>query len=95
MNKGELRKRSRLELLELLQKEMQENERLTKRVTELEAQLNDRKIVMENSGTLAEAAMKLAGVFEAADEAIRLYQESIGYEKPNVIKLRFLRPHQR
>lgn len=82
MGKSELRKRSRLELLELLEAQMQENEKLRRRIEELEAQLNDRRLVMEESGSLAEAALKLSGIFEAADEAVRLYKESVGYGKP-------------
>lgn len=83
MGKDGLKKRSRLELLELLEAQMQENERLRAQVEELKAQVNDRRIVMERSGSLAEAAMKLSGIFEAADEAVRLYKESVGYEEPD------------
>lgn len=82
MGKDGLKKRSRLELLELLEAQMQENERLRAQVEELKAQVNDRRIVMERSGSLAEAALRLSGIFEAADEAVRLYKESVGYEEP-------------
>lgn len=83
MGKDGLKKRSRLELLELLEAQMQENERLRAQVEELKAQVNDRRIVMERSGSLAEAALRLSGIFEAADEAVRLYKESVGYEEPD------------
>lgn len=81
MGKSSLGRCSRLELLELLKGQMEENERLRERIGQLERELEDRRIKIEGSGSLAEAALKLAGVFEAADEAVRLYKESVGYEE--------------
>ncbi len=77
----ELSRRSRQEILELLKEQIQENERLKKRISELEAQLDDRKIKIDQAGTLAEAALKLSGIFEAADEAVRIYKEGLAYEE--------------
>ena len=38
-------------------------------------------LLCEQSGSLAEAALKLSGIFEAADEAVRIYQASLKPEQ--------------
>ncbi len=77
MTERELRRLSRAELLELLLAQTEENEQLKKRLQAAEAALSDRKIIMERAGTMAEAALQLNGVFEAADRAARQYLENI------------------
>ena len=77
MTEKELKRLSRAELLELLLAQTEENEKLKKRLQAAEAALSDRKIIMEKAGTMAEAALKLNGVFEAADRAARQYLENI------------------
>ena len=44
---------------------------------DLRRKLENRQLIMENTGTLAEAAMKLSGIFEAADAAARIYLDSV------------------
>jgi chromosome segregation ATPase len=44
---------------------------------ELRAQLNDRTIIKENAGTLADAAAQINGVFEAAQNTAAQYLENI------------------
>lgn len=77
MTDNELRRLSRAELLEMLLAQMKENEKLQKHLDEAKAALSDRKIDIDRAGTLAEAALKLNGVFEAADRAARQYLENI------------------
>lgn len=77
MTDRELRKLSRADLLELLLKETQENERLRAELEEANKKLADRTILIENSGSLAEAALRMNGVFEAADRAVRQYLENV------------------
>lgn len=77
MGKLELKKLRRVELLELLLEERQENEELRRQVEKLEEQLADRNIEVTTAGTLAEAALRLNGVFEAADKAAVQYLENI------------------
>ena len=43
-----------------------ENDQLKNRLEQAEAQLRDRKIAINNAGSLAEAALSLNGVFQAA-----------------------------
>ena len=76
-SKNPLRKLSRLQLLELLAQQERELNTLRKELAEKEAQLAKRRIIMENSGSIAEAALKLNGIFEAAQRAADDYLESI------------------
>ena len=77
MTDKELRKLKRSDLLEILTVLSEENEQLSKRIDELEKQLSDRMIKMENSGSIAEAALALSKVFEEAQAAADLYLQSI------------------
>lgn len=77
MTDKELRRLSRSELLEMLIEQMEENERLRNRLEEAEADLRNRKIIIKRAGSLAEAALELNHVFQAADEAARQYLENV------------------
>ena len=50
---------------------------LQARLDEAEAQLKDREITIEKSGSIADSAMQLSGVFQAAQEAADTYLKSI------------------
>ena len=73
MNSKEAKKLTRAELLELLIEQTEENQRLTQKITRLEETLAQRLLVMERSGSIAEAAMQLTGIFQSAQEAADLY----------------------
>lgn len=73
MTNKELRRLSRRDLLEMLLDVSKENEKLREEVEQLQAKLNDRTIVIENCGSLAEAALQLNGVFQAAQAACEQY----------------------
>lgn len=77
MTDKELQKLSRSELLEMLIAQTEENDRLKRQLNEAEARLKDRQIAIENSGSIAEAALSLNGVFEAAEKAANQYLENI------------------
>lgn len=77
MTDKELRRLSRSELLEMLIEQMEENEKLRNRLEEAEADLRNRKIIIKQAGSLAEAALELNHVFQAADEAARQYLENV------------------
>ena len=77
MKMQELRKLSRTDLLEILIAQMKENEVLQKQVAKAKELLAEREIAIASSGTMAEAALKLSGMFAAADEATKLYRENI------------------
>ena len=77
MTDRELRKLSRADLLELLLKERQDNERLCAELKRVNEQLADKNIQIEQSGSIAEAALRLNGVFEAAEAAAQQYLENM------------------
>ena len=77
MTEKEMKRFSRAELLELLIDQMKENEELQKKLDEANKRLEDRKIIIENSGSIAEAALKLNGIFEAAEKAAAQYIENV------------------
>ena len=77
MTEKELRRLSRRELLEMLITRTMENERLTEELQQARKELSDRKFIQEHTGSMAEAALQLNGVFEAADRAAKQYLENI------------------
>ncbi len=54
-----------------------ENEKLKKQLAEAESELESRRIAIENSGSMAQAALRLNNVFEAAENAKKQYIENI------------------
>ena len=77
MTDKELRCLSRSELLEMLIAQTEENSQLKIRLEQAEAQLRDRRIEIDKAGSLAEAALSLNGVFQAAEAAAQQYLENI------------------
>ena len=77
MTDEELRKLKRADLLELLVAQGKENEALQEKLRQAEAALWDRQIQLDEAGNIAEAALRLSGVFEAAQKASDQYLESI------------------
>lgn len=77
MTEKELKHLSRAELLELLLAQTEENEKLKQQLEEAQAELADRRILLENCGSMAEASLKLNGVFDAVDRAVRQYLENV------------------
>ena len=73
----ELKKLNRKELLEMLVIQTRKSEQLERRVKELEEKLADKTVKIETAGNLAEAALRLSGVFEAAQAASEIYLESL------------------
>ena len=70
MTEKELRKLGRAELLELLLEQAREFEALEQRLNAAEAALQSRQLQLETCGSIAEASLKLNGVFEAAQKAV-------------------------
>lgn len=73
MNKQSLKKLNRKELLELLLEESNRIKELDEENIKLQNELNDRKIKIETSGSIAEAVLKINNLFEDAQRAIDDY----------------------
>lgn len=77
MTDKELQKLSRIDLLELLLEKSKENEKLQEELEQVKAKLAEREIKIEKAGSIAEAALALNGVFEAAQAAADQYLENL------------------
>ena len=77
MTDTELKKLSRSELLEMLLVQTKEVERLQAALTQTEQRLADQQIRMDQAGDIAQAALALNGVFEAAQAAAEQYLQSV------------------
>lgn len=77
MTQKELKRLSRGDLLEMMLSLSKENEHLRKELHNARQQLEDRRLTVEHSGSLAEAALQLNGVFQAAQEACDQYSLNI------------------
>lgn len=77
MTDRELRKLNRTELLQILVDLSQENEMLHLQKNELEQRFEDRQIDLEELGSIADASLKVSGIFQAAQEAVDIYLDNV------------------
>jgi hypothetical protein len=77
MTEKQMRKLSRADLLELLLDQTQELERVQAERDRALEQLAQREILISNAGSIAQAAMQLNHVFEAAEAAGQQYVDSL------------------
>lgn len=77
MTDRRLRRLSRKTLLELLMEQTRRTEELQEKLNNARAELEERRITVAQAGTLAEAALRLNGVFAAADRAARQYLDNL------------------
>lgn len=73
----ELGKMKRIELLELLLDVTKENEKLRIKNRKLAKRLASRAVVAKKAGSIAEASLKLSGIFKAAQNAADGYLVSL------------------
>ncbi len=76
MTDQELKKLNRQDLLRLLLETEKENERLRKELEDAKQQLESRRIIVSEAGNLAEASLRLSGVFEDAQRAVDIYVQN-------------------
>lgn len=74
---NDLRSMSKTELLTMLRDQEAEINELKEENARLEQQLEDKRIGLQECGSIAQAALKLNGVFEAAQAAADQYLESV------------------
>lgn len=72
-----LRKLKRADLLEMLIEQSKEIESLHQQTAELQRRLDERKLQIAEVGNIAEAALKINGVMEAAQAAAQQYLDNI------------------
>lgn len=77
MTDKELKKLGRGELLELLLEQSKELEAVQKKLEDTEKALAKKEIAIDEAGSIAEAALKLNGIFEAAEAACGQYTDNI------------------
>lgn len=77
MTDKEIRKLSRRDLLQMLVEQGRELRELKEQYAAAQRELEDRRIRLNRAGSIAEAALQLNGVFEAAQAACRQYTDSI------------------
>ena len=73
MTEKELKKLNRYQLLELLIIQTERADKLQTALEEAEQRLNDQEINLSKLGSIAEASLRLKGVFGAAQDAADMY----------------------
>ena len=84
MTDEELRRLKRGDLLELLVSQEREMDSLNLRLHKAEKALEDRRIQLDEAGSIAQAALQLNGVFEAAQASADQYLESVRQQSRDV-----------
>lgn len=77
MTDKDLRKLSRADLLSLMLAQSKEIDRLKAELADTRKQLEDRRILLEKSGSLADASLAIFHVLEDAQKAADLYLENV------------------
>ena len=77
MTSKELKRLRRSDLIEMLLELSKENQALRIRLYEAEEILEDRRIMIAESGSLAEAALRLNRIFEDAQAACKQYELNV------------------
>ena len=77
MTEKELLKLRRSELLEIMLAQSQEIDNLRQQLDEANAKIADREIRLSESGSIAEASLRLTNIFEEAQKAVDLYVDNM------------------
>lgn len=77
MTKKELKKLSRADLIEMLIEQSIELNELKAQHSTAASELENRKIAIDNAGSIAEASLKLTDVFLEAEKAAQIYLQNI------------------
>ena len=77
MTDKDLKKLSRADLLEMLIEQSTEVQSLRERLAAAESALQKKELTIDRAGSIAEAALQLSGIFEAAQAACEQYTENI------------------
>ena len=77
MTEKELLSLKKSELLEIMLAQSREIDSLRAQLAEANARLEERRIAIEESGSIAEASLQLTKIFEEAQKAADLYVENM------------------
>ena len=77
MTDKELKKLNRKQLLELLLRQTERVDKLEQELAETKQRLEDKRITEMEAGSIAEAALRLNGIFEAAEAAAAQYVDNV------------------
>ena len=77
MTEKELLQLKRSDLLEIMLAQSQEIDSLRRQLDEANAKLADREIRLSESGSIAEASLRLTNIFEEAQKAVDLYVDNM------------------
>lgn len=77
MTEKELLKLKRSELLEIMLAQSKEIDSLREQLAEANKKLESKRIAIKESGSIAEASLKLTSIFEEAQKAADLYVENV------------------
>ena len=72
MTDKELKHLSRMELIDIIYELQKQNEQNAAQIEKLQAALDEKELHIENAGSIAEAAVQISGVLEAAQAAAEL-----------------------
>ena len=80
MNEKDFRKLKRVELYEIMLAQAEEIDDLRNQLTAAKKELQNKRIDIQHSGSIAEASLKLTKIFEEAQKAADLYLSNIKKE---------------
>lgn len=77
MTDKEFKRLKRADLIEIIYRLQENEEKYRQAIDHMAKQLGERQTKLEHAGSIAEASLALSGVFEAAQEAADRYLEDI------------------
>lgn len=77
MTDKEFKRLKRADLIEIIYRLQEDEEIYQRRIAELETQLAEKRTKLQKAGSIAEAAISLSNVFEAAQDAADRYLKEI------------------
>ena len=80
MNEKDFRKLKRVELYEIMLAQAEEIDNLRAQLATAKKELENKRIDIQQSGSIAEASLKLTKIFEEAQKAADLYLSNIKKE---------------
>lgn len=77
MTDKEFKRLNRSELMDIIYELQKQNEEKDAKLAKLEKELSDRELKVSQAGSIAEAALQVSGVFEAAQAAADQYLDAL------------------